>query len=275
MSMGIRKILPVGVVGVLAMLAGSRTVRGQAADVPPTILKAKLDFPADATAETRDEMTRRIVEVLRRRFQRRGVTGARIESSKEGEVTLRLAVKIDDLSQIVRLMEMKGELKFMLVATGRISDLFSDPNKPPPPGYLWLGGRNGEQHLLELAVHMTGDQIESASAVPCDRGGPVGGWEISFTLKPEGRKTFAELTAKSVDRRLAIVLDDQVQSAPNIETPITQMPVRITGSFKREEAENLAACLVSGELPCPVRVVDSPAESESPSKESREKQEPK
>jgi len=156
-------------------------------------------------------------------------------------------------------------LRFMLVAEGRRA----------PPGGIRMPARQGGVLFLEKTVHLTGDQIESATAVPSDRGGSSGGWEISFKFKPEGRKTFSELTTKNVNRRLAIVLDDQVQSAPNIEEPITGGEGRITGTFKREEAEDLAACLVSGELPCPVRVVDSPAQSDVPGGESNKAPQPK
>ncbi len=204
----------------------------------------------------KEQLTQKVVEVLRRRINIRGLKEPRINTHGQGQIQIQLpGSRPEEIAAVKRVIETVGELKFMLVATGRISDLFSDPNKPPPPGYLWLGGRNGEHYLLESAVHMTGDQIESAFAVPSDRGGPAGGWEISFTLKSDGRKKFADLTTKSVDRRLAIVLDKQVQSAPNIETPITQGQGRITGSFKRTDAEELATTLRSGSLPCPIQIV--------------------
>src|SRR6185503_3035791 len=79
---------------------------------------------------------------------------------------------------------------------------------------------------------------------------------VSFTLTSRGGTTFADVTGANVGRRLAIVLDNRVQSAPNIHERIPRGQGSITGSFTEEEAQNLAIVLRSGALPAPVHVVE-------------------
>jgi preprotein translocase subunit SecD len=82
---------------------------------------------------------------------------------------------------------------------------------------------------------------------------------VSFTLTGKGGAVFADVTGANVGRRLAIVLDNRVQSAPNIHERIPRGQGSITGSFSEEEAQNLAIVLRSGSLPAPVRIIDERA----------------
>ncbi|HVF20190.1 MAG TPA: protein translocase subunit SecD [Mycobacteriales bacterium] len=72
---------------------------------------------------------------------------------------------------------------------------------------------------------------------------------IDFELTDEGKKTFGDVTTKYVGKQLAIVLDGIVQSAPNIESPITDGKGQITGDFEDDEAKDLANVLKFGALP--------------------------
>jgi preprotein translocase subunit SecD len=86
--------------------------------------------------------------------------------------------------------------------------------------------------------------------------------EVSLTLTRDGAERFAEVTGRSVGRKLAIMLDGNIQSAPVIETRIPGGRVRITmGSLGdpeqlKEEAKDLVACLRSGALPAPIKLVE-------------------
>ena len=83
------------------------------------------------------------------------------------------------------------------------------------------------------------------------------GYSISFTLKPDASKAFADYTTANVGKTLAIVLDKKIISAPNIKEPITGGQGSISGSFTLESANTLAVQLRSGSLPIPVKVVES------------------
>ncbi len=118
-------------------------------------------------------------------------------------------------------------------------------------------GRTGRVfYILTKAPLMQGKEVQSAQMrldLDQERPGAPG---VSFTLTSRGGATFADITGANVGRRLAIVLDNRVQSAPNINERIPRGQGSITGSFTEEEAQNLAIVLRSGALPAPVTVVE-------------------
>ncbi len=75
---------------------------------------------------------------------------------------------------------------------------------------------------------------------------------VSMSFDDDGSDLFAEITKNAVGKKLAIVLDNKVQSAPRINEPITGGEAQITGSFSPEEASELALVLRSGALPAPI-----------------------
>ena len=77
---------------------------------------------------------------------------------------------------------------------------------------------------------------------------------VNFTLDGQGSKIFADFTEKSVGKRMAVVLDDEVYTAPNIVQRIGGGRVQITGNFTPQEANDIAIALRSGSLLAPVQV---------------------
>jgi SecD/SecF fusion protein len=103
---------------------------------------------------------------------------------------------------------------------------------------------------------MKGSEVASAQMrLDLDAARP-GAPGVSFNLTSRGGALFGDITGSNVGRRLAIVLDGKVQSAPNIQEKIPRGQGSITGSFTEEEAQNLAIVLRSGALPAPVNVVE-------------------
>ena len=78
---------------------------------------------------------------------------------------------------------------------------------------------------------------------------------ISFQLTPEGAKVFGELTTKYTGRRMAIVIDEKIRSAPNINEPILGGSAQISGDFTPQEAKDLALIIKEGALPVPMNIV--------------------
>ena len=118
-------------------------------------------------------------------------------------------------------------------------------------------GRTGRGfYIVTKEPLMQGKEVQSAQMrLDLDQSHP-GAPGVSFTLTSRGGATFADITGANVGRRLAIVLDNRVQSAPNIHERIPRGQGSITGSFTEEEAQNLAIVLRSGALPAPVKVVE-------------------
>ena len=100
---------------------------------------------------------------------------------------------------------------------------------------------------------ITGAALKKATAVYVTANtanpGAQTGWQVDFTLNSQGAKTFGEITTRLLNKQLAIVLDNVVQSAPTIQSAITGGTGQITGSFTESQAKNLAVVLNSGALP--------------------------
>ena len=113
-------------------------------------------------------------------------------------------------------------------------------------------------YLLKKKAELTGEVIRDAKHEP-DQGQDLqhlGSWQVSIEFKREAARRFATLTGKNINKRLAIVLDGIVQSAPTIVTRIPQGKAMITGRFTAEQARDLAIILRAGALPAPLRIVE-------------------
>lgn len=108
--------------------------------------------------------------------------------------------------------------------------------------------------LLENKTLMTGDMVKDAQV---RIGGNFNEPYVSLDMTSRGGKVFAHITEKNVNRRLAIVLDEVVRSAPVIRDRILGGSAQITGSFSHEEAADLAIVLRVGALPAPVDIIQN------------------
>lgn len=99
---------------------------------------------------------------------------------------------------------------------------------------------------------MTGDQLSDVGVTT----GKLNAYVITFKLKPEGAKIFADYTSANIGKYLAIVLDKTVISAPSINSAITEGEGIIEGSFTYESANELAIQMRYGALPIPFEVVE-------------------
>jgi preprotein translocase subunit SecD len=113
---------------------------------------------------------------------------------------------------------------------------------------------------------VTGDLMESAEPGEDTRGQRVVNFHfngtgsekqlaVNFRFNAQGTVRLADLTTKNKDRQMAIVLDDVIQSAPNIHAPITGGTGIITGNFTHEEVDRLVNILRSGALPATLKPV--------------------
>ncbi len=108
--------------------------------------------------------------------------------------------------------------------------------------------------LIKSQVLMTGEMVKNAQV---RIGGNFNEPYVSLDLTSRGGKIFAGITAKGVGKRLAIVLDEMVRSAPVIREKILGGSAQISGSFTHEEATDLAIVLRVGALPAPVEIIQN------------------
>ncbi len=123
--------------------------------------------------------------------------------------------------------------------------------EPNPPYYDFP---HRYLYLMQSKPELTGKLLEDAFVYFDQMSGNP---EVSLRFKPEGANIFARVTGENVGRNLAIVMDDRVYSAPNIENEIRGGNARITGIGDFNEARQLAVVLRAGALPVPLNIVES------------------
>lgn len=199
----------------------------------------------------RDGAVSQAVEIMRNRIDQFGVTEPTLQTQGQDQIVVQLP-GIQDPQRAKDLIGRTALLEFKLVAEGPQAGTVQNPG----PGVQVLpGDANGgrTQYLVERRPILTGEMITDASVRP---GGVGEGYAVDFTLDSRGAKLFAAATTQHVKRRLAIVLDGYVQSAPEIREPITGGQGQITGRFRIEEAQDLANVLRHGALPAPLRLLE-------------------
>uniref|UniRef100_A0A7C4XLA1 Protein translocase subunit SecD n=1 Tax=candidate division WOR-3 bacterium TaxID=2052148 RepID=A0A7C4XLA1_UNCW3 len=125
-------------------------------------------------------------------------------------------------------------------------------------------------YLLKKEPEMTGETIKDARHAPYQ--GPelqyAGAWIVELEFKRDAARRFATITGRNIGKRLAIVLDNIVQSAPYIKERIPQGRAQISGNFRAEEARDLAIVLRAGALPAPLKIAEERSVGPSLGKDS-------
>jgi preprotein translocase subunit SecD len=187
------------------------------------------------------------------------VVRMRVDSSGTKEPTIQRQGVRDILLQVPG-EENPTELKRVLGKTAKLAFHLVDNNanlEKAKTGSAPIGSRvvksekTNEILVIKKKVIVSGDQLNNAQ-VQFQDGNP----EVKFSLNHLGAKRFADATSNNRGRRLAIILDGKVLSAPVINSPILGGDGVITGSFTIEEATELALMLRAGALPAPLNVVE-------------------
>ncbi len=126
------------------------------------------------------------------------------------------------------------------------------------PKEKYRGRQVKRLYLLKKQAEMTGEAIRDAQHQPASGTDlqHIGSWQIAIELGREYGRQFSSITGRNIGKRLAIVLDNIVQSAPSIQERIPQSRAVITGNFTAEEARDLAIILRAGALPAPLKIVE-------------------
>lgn len=206
----------------------------------------------------------RAFTVIENRINQLGLTEPLL--MKEGAERIRVQLPGEENPDRARaLLQKQAYLEFRLVGDQKLLADLLDENENLKPGavlpegydlYYYQDVRDGkvirEPLLLEKRAKLTGDRIVSA-AVRFDAvhfGAPY----VELEFDRTGARIFERITAANVGKRLAIVLDNEVKSAPVIEERIGGGRARITGRFTLDEAKELAIVLKSGALPVPLEI---------------------
>ena len=200
----------------------------------------------------RDNVQEQALKIIRNRIDQFGVAEPTVQAQGSDEIVVQLP-GIQDPERAKELIGRTALLEFKLLAEGAQAGTVEHPG----PGVQVLYGRNEtgrrQPYLVERRTLMTGDVLTDASVSP---GSATEGMAVEFVLDARGAKQFGQATTSNVGRRLAIVLDGMVESAPTIREPITGGRGQITGRFDFKEAQDLANVLRNGALPAPLKLLE-------------------
>src|SRR5579883_1969378 len=211
-------------------------------------------FTPPEAAQVRSNAMDQALETIRNRIDQLGVRETTVAREGDNDILVQLP-GIQDPERAKELIGKTAVLEFKLVDDSHsVQDALQ--NGPPPGDEILYGppGPGGRQpYLVESPVLMTGDSVVDARVRPGSR---LEGPYVAVDLDQRGAKIFDAITAENVGRRLAIVLDGTVYSAPVIKERIPGGKVSITGRFSINEAHDLAIVLRSGALPAPVEIAE-------------------
>ena len=204
--------------------------------------------------ETRKDALDRAIEVIRNRIDSFGVGEMSIQKQGRDHIIVQLP-GVTDRERALEIIGRTAHLEFKIVSDNT-EDLKKAIDNQPVEGYELKYIENEragrEPVLIAKEAGLTGDLLVNAKTEFSSKG--FGEPYVSLTLNSKGAQIFANVTAANVGKRLAIVLDGKVVSAPVIREAIPSGQAQISGNFTVDQANDLALILRSGALPAPVMV---------------------
>ncbi|MGI6680397.1 MAG: protein translocase subunit SecD [Bdellovibrionota bacterium] len=196
----------------------------------------------NATKEIENTAVQKSLETLRNRVDQFGVAEPVIQRKGETAITLQMP-GVSDVESLKKVIGSVAKLEFRIVVDGGSEEVARS---------VVLKDKEGNSYRVSDTSLMTGDVIQDARpAFDSTMGQP----EIALTFTSEGGRTFYRITSNNVGKRLAIILDNVVYSAPVIRDAIAGGRASISG-VSLEEAKQLSVILKAGALPASLVVIE-------------------
>ena len=199
------------------------------------------------------------LETIRNRVDQFGITEPEIIPEGDNRILIQLP-GIKDPERAKNLIGKTALLEFKLVDDERSLEDALRGNIPEGDIIAYglradrsTGQRGSIPYLLKSKTLLTGASLETAKVQISDRFGEP---NVSIKFNSQGATDFDRITGENVRKRLAIVLDGVVHSAPVIQERISGGQAQITGNFTMDEARDLAIVLRAGALPAPVNILE-------------------
>jgi preprotein translocase subunit SecD len=229
--------------------------RNQDGDTLTTVL----DLPDEEVARIKKLAVEQAIETIRNRVDQFGVSEPDIRNQGERRILIQLP-GIKDTKRAKELIGRTALLEFKLLDES-VSPTEAEKGKVPAGSELLYQVEKDAStkrttktpFVVRKRAALTGASLTDARVqIDSQYNEPY----VSISFDKKGARVFERVTAENVNKRLAIVLDNTVYSAPNIQEKISGGEARITGSFTTEEARDLAIVLRAGALPAPVTVIE-------------------
>ena len=199
------------------------------------------------------------LETIRNRVDQFGVTEPDIRPQVGHRILIQLP-GVKDPKRAIDLIGKTARLEFKLVDEENSLEEALKGNVPAGSEILHeaavdrkTGRKSNVPYLLKKRSPLTGESITDAR-VQLDN--QMGEPYVSLSFDSRGARVFERITGDNVGKRLAIVLDDKVYSAPVIRDKISGGKAQITGAFTMDDAKDLAIVLRAGALPAPVKILE-------------------
>ena len=203
--------------------------------------KAFIQFSNFGLVSLNNAALKQSIEIIRRRIDDVGTKEPTILQRGDKRILVELP-GIDNPERVKELLGKTAQLTFRLISK---DDDFGSEKLILP--------ETNEELTVNKRVVISGDNLVDAQPQFDNQSNqPI----VRFTLDRLGAQKFGKITTENVGRRLAIVLDNFVISAPQIREPITGGSGTISGGFSFQESTDLALLLRSGALPAPINIVE-------------------
>lgn len=227
----------------------------------PKALDGRLLYKLDDAEITRikESALSQALETIRNRIDKFGVTEPVIQRQGDREIVVELP-GLKDPDRAIQLIGKTAVLEFRLLDDSEDVSQALKSGPPPDDEILYEVKRHRDgtveriPFLVKKEVLLTGDFLSDARvAIDSQFNEPY----VALTFDSNGAKIFERITSQNVGKRLAIVLDGNVHSAPVIREAISGGRAQITGGFTYDEATDLAIVLRAGALPAPVHIMQN------------------
>jgi preprotein translocase subunit SecD len=192
------------------------------------------------------------IQIIERRVNELGT----VEPLIEREGTDRILVQVPGLQDPTRLKQLLGKtakLDFRMVDSNVSPEQALQGHLPPEDEVLYSASAPKTPYVIEKRVLVSGAELTDAQPGFDQRTSePI----VSFRFNTSGARKFAEATQQNVGKPFAIVLDNEVISAPVIREPILGGSGQISGSFTVQSANDLSILLRAGALPAPLTIIE-------------------
>ena len=220
--------------------------------IEPTANGFRLTNSEAGLAQLTGQTVSQAIEIIRSRVDETGTKEPIIQRQGVKRIVLQLP-GVDDPEQVKALLGRTAKLGFQLVDVSVSAESVRAGGRLPPGSeILPSAAEPGQFYVLKRRVLVSGEMLDDAQAsFDAISNEPV----VSFTLNSAGAERFGRVTGQNIGRPFAIVLDNEVISAPVIRAQIFANG-QISGAFSVEETNDLALLLRSGALPAPLEVVE-------------------
>jgi preprotein translocase subunit SecD len=212
----------------------------------------RLTVPQAAITERIRQTIEQSIQIVERRVNQLGT----VEPLIQRQGTDRILVQVpglQDPTQLKTILGKTAKMEFRMVDTTVPADQAQQGRLPPEDELLMSASSPKVPYVIKKQVLVSGGDLTDAQQAFDQRTGEA---IVNFRFNTTGSRKFAQATLENVGQPFAIVLDNEVISAPVIREPITGGSGQISGNFTVQSANELAILLRAGALPAPLTIIE-------------------